>query len=254
MIYEFFARTDRGRVRNNNEDSVAFDRDAQIAVLADGMGGYNAGEVASAMATELLASRLLGQASDDCLRDSIDEANAEIYFAAQSEPGCHGMGTTLAVAWFANDRLTTAHIGDSRVYRLRGDGLDRLTRDHSVLQEALDSGIISAEEARFYPDKHLITRALGIDFAVDSEIQEFPVLAGDTYLLCSDGLSDMVDDEEIGQVLLQRRNDPALAADELVQVANENGGRDNVSVVVVKVRDDLVVRTGRWRKLVTRFS
>ena len=247
-------RSDRGRVRAHNEDAVFCDPHRGLAILADGMGGYNAGEVASTMATGFLADRLLGQACDSELRDSIDEANAEIYFAAQSEPGFSGMGTTLVVAWFNNDMLTTAHIGDSRLYRLRGDCLERLTRDHSLLQEQLDSGIISAHEARFHPDRHLITRALGVDLAVDSEIQEFPVQAGDTYLLCSDGLSDMVDDQEIAKVLHRRRHKPAVAADELVRVANESGGRDNVSVIVVKVREGLAARTGRWRELVARFS
>lgn len=251
---EMTVRTDRGRVRPHNEDAVFCDAARGLAILADGMGGYNAGEVASSMATSLLADSLSGQASNSLLRDCIDEANAEIYFAAQNEPDFSGMGTALVVAWFHGATLTTAHIGDSRIYRLRENSLERLTRDHSLLQEHLDSGIISAEEARLSPYRNLVTRALGVELAVDSEIQDFPVAAGDIYLLCSDGLSDMLADEEIGQVLCRHRDEPAGAADKLVQMANACGGRDNVSVIVVKVREGFPARAGRWRRLVSRFS
>jgi len=266
---EMAVRTDPGLVRPHNEDAVFGDAALGLAILADGMGGYNAGEVASGMATALLAGSLIGTLDDrepqqvDAagvrvahrqLRDRIDDANAEIYFAGQNQPKFAGMGTTLVVAWFYDNLLTVAHIGDSRLYRLRENRFDRLTRDHSLLQEQLDSGIISAEHARFSLNKNLVTRALGVDLGVEPEIRDFPVEPGDVYLLCSDGLTDMVDDLEIGLTLRELRDNPVGAADELVQMANENGGRDNVSVVVVKVRGDFPARAGWWRKLVSRFG
>ncbi|HYO27708.1 MAG TPA: protein phosphatase 2C domain-containing protein, partial [Azonexus sp.] len=226
-------------------------------------------EVASGMATALLAGSLIGtlderepqqidaagvRVAHRQLRDRIDDANAEIYFAGKNQPKFAGMGTTLVVAWFYDNLLTVAHIGDSRLYRLRGNRFDRLTRDHSLLQEQLDSGIISAEDARFSLSKNLVTRALGVDLAVEPEIRDFPVESGDVYLLCSDGLTDMVDDLEIGLTLRDLRENPAGAADELVQMANDGGGRDNVSVVVVKVSGDFPASAGWWRKLVSRFE
>ena len=262
-------RTDPGLLRPHNEDAVFGDAAMGLAILADGMGGYNAGEVASGMATTLLAGSLIGtlderepqqidaagvRVAHRQLRDRIDDANAEIYFAGQKQPKFAGMGTTLVVAWFYDNQLTVAHIGDSRLYRVRGNRLDRLTRDHSLLQEQLDSGIISAAEARYSSSKNLVTRALGVDLAVEPEIRDFPVEPGDVYLLCSDGLTDMVDDLEIGLTLRELRENPAGAADELVQMANDGGGRDNVSVVVVNVRGTFPARAGWWRKLVSRFG
>ncbi len=164
------------------------------------------------------------------------------------------MGTTLVVAWFYDNQLTVAHIGDSRLYRLRGSRFDRLTRDHSLLQEQLDNGIISLEDAPFSVSKNLVTRALGVDLVVEPEIQDFPVMPGDVYLLCSDGLNDMVDDLEIGLALRELRENPVGAADELVHMAIDSGGRDNVSVVVIKVRGDFPARAGWWGKLVSRFG
>ena len=266
---EIAVRTDPGLVRPHNEDAVFGDATLGLAILADGMGGYNAGEVASGMATTLLAGSLVGTLDDrepqqvDAvgvsvahrqLRDRIDDTNAEIYFAAQHQPKFYGMGTTLVVAWFYDNQLTVAHIGDSRLYRLRGSRFDRLTRDHSLLQEQLDNGIISPEDAPFSASKNLVTRALGVDLVVEPEIQDFPVLPGDVYLLCSDGLNDMVDDLEIGLALRELRENPVGAADELVHMAIDSGGRDNVSVVVIKVRGDFPARAGWWGKLVSRFG
>jgi PPM family protein phosphatase len=266
---ELAIRTDPGLLRPHNEDAVFGDAALGLAILADGMGGYNAGEVASGMATTLLAGSLIGtlderepqqidaagvRVAHRQLRDRIDDANAEIYFAGQNQPKFAGMGTTLVVGWFYDNLLTVAHVGDSRLYRLRGNSFDRLTRDHSLLQEQLDSGIIGAKDARFSLSKNLVTRALGVDLVVEPEIRDFPVEPGDVYLLCSDGLNDMVDDLEIGLTLRELRDNPVGAADELVRMANGNGGRDNVSVVVVKVRGDFPARAGWWRKLVSRFG
>ncbi len=266
---EMAVRTDPGRLRPHNEDAVFCDAGLGLAILADGMGGYNAGEVASSMATSLLADSIV-RTLGDCepqefdptglrvahrqLRERIEEANAEIYFAAQNEPQFAGMGTTLVVAWFYDNHLTVAHLGDSRLYRLRGEHLERLTRDHSLLQEQLDSGMISPEQARVSRRRNLVTRAMGVDLRVSPELRDFEVQADDLYLLCSDGLSDMVDDEEIGQAMQALGADPAILADQLVQMANDNGGRDNVSVIVTRVRGSFSARAGWWQKLLSRFG
>jgi len=266
---EMAVSTDPGEVRPHNEDAVFGDAALGLAILADGMGGYSAGEVASSMATSLLAQSLVAtlderepqqfdadgqRVAHHQLRERIEQANAEIYFAAQAYPQLYGMGTTLVVAWFYDNMVTLAHLGDSRAYRLRGNLLERLTRDHSLLQQQLDSGIISAEEARFSPSKNLVTRALGVDLTVEPEIRDFSVQPGDVYLLCSDGLNDMVGDVEIGATMRALAADPVAAAERLVQMANDNGGRDNISVILVRVRGEFPARAGWWRKLRVRFG
>jgi len=257
--------TDPGMVRSHNEDSVAADASIGVAVLADGMGGYNAGEVASGMATTVLTAELqqllasgegrvmngdAGRAhAESILRTEIAKANASIYQAAQSQPQYAGMGTTLVVALFYDNRVTVAHIGDSRVYRLRGDELVQITKDHSLLQEQIDSGMITPEQARFSQNKNLVTRALGIDPTVDAEIREYQTRPGDLWLLCSDGLNDMVSDEDIGMTLQALSGNLKLAAQQLVQMANDNGGRDNVSVVLVRVVRDYAMPRGLLARL-----
>ena len=257
--------TDPGMVRSHNEDSVAADASIGVAVLADGMGGYNAGEVASGMATTVLTAELqqllasgegrvmngdAGRAhAESILRTEIAKANASIYQAAQTQPQYAGMGTTLVVALFYDNRVTVAHIGDSRVYRLRGDELVQITKDHSLLQEQIDSGMITPEQARFSQNKNLVTRALGIDPTVDAEIREYQTRPGDLWLLCSDGLNDMVNDEDIGMTLQALSGNLKLAAQQLVQMANDNGGRDNVSVVLVRVVRDYAMPRGLLARL-----
>jgi protein phosphatase len=257
--------TDPGMVRSHNEDSVAADASIGVAVLADGMGGYNAGEVASGMATTVLTTELQHLlASEDAqgmngdagreraesiLRAEIAKANASIFQASQSQPQYAGMGTTLVVALFYDNRVTVAHIGDSRVYRLRGDELAQITKDHSLLQEQIDSGMITPEQARFSQNKNLVTRALGIDPTVDPEIREYETRPGDLWLLCSDGLNDMVSDEDIGITLQALSSNLKLAAQQLVQMANDNGGRDNVSVVLVRVVRDYAAPKGLLARL-----
>jgi protein phosphatase len=159
------------------------------------------------------------------------------------------MGTTLVVALFYDNRVTIAHIGDSRVYRLRGDDLAQITKDHSLLQEQIDSGMITPEQARFSQNKNLVTRALGIDPTVDPEIREYESRPGDLWLLCSDGLNDMVSDEDIGMTLAALSSNLKLAAQQLVQMANDNGGRDNVSVVLVRVVRDYAAPRGLLARL-----
>ncbi len=235
------SRTDAGMVRTHNEDAVMTDATIGVAILADGMGGYNAGEVASGMATAVIGTEIAqglreGRKSLPALIETvIASANEAIYRAADSQPQYSGMGTTLVMAVFHDNRISVAHIGDSRMYRMRGEQLECITRDHSLLQEQIDSGMITEEEARRSQNKNLVTRALGVDPIVEPEIHTYDVEAGDVYLFCSDGLNDMVEGEDISLTLQALSANLDLAADQLVQMANDNGGRDNVSVILVKV-------------------
>ena len=244
MNYKFCAKTDTGRARSNNEDSVAFDEATQIAVLADGMGGYNAGEIASGMATAFIKSELsrwLSEAGEGAkpreirraMEICVDNANLSIYNAANTNSHYSGMGTTLVVGVLFGDRLMVGHIGDSRCYRLRGGELVQITKDHSLLQEQIDAGLVTLEQAATSSIKNLVTRALGVEEMVLLEVNEFPVQLGDIYLMCSDGLSDMVDDASIARIV-SAEADLALKAALLVDTANECGGRDNISVLMVE--------------------
>ena len=238
-------------VRAHNEDAVFVDSTG-LAILADGMGGYNAGEVASGIAVsvikegllpELISGRDLSKVDVNTglthaallLQQQITAANKGIYEAAQNRPECAGMGTTVVAAVFHGSRVSIAHIGDSRCYRLRGGRFEQLTRDHSLLQEQIDTGQITPDQARYSLNKNLVTRALGIDPSVDPEIHEYDAAPRDIYLLCSDGLCDMVSDDDIGMTLRELGANLELAAQQLVQMANDNGGRDNVSVILVRV-------------------
>lgn len=247
---EVVTRSDPGMVRSHNEDSVFANAALGLVVLADGMGGYNAGEVASGMTTTLLGSEMArafaekppyaedasGSWAMAALKTEVIKTNGAVYQASQSQPQYAGMGTTLVTAVFHDNRVAVAHIGDSRLYRLRGDDFSVVTRDHSLLQEQIDSGLITKEQARTSQNKNLVTRALGIDALVDPEIHEYAVEPGDIYLLCSDGLNDMVQDDEIGMTLQMLSSNLELCAMQLVQMANDNGGRDNVSVILIKVK------------------
>ncbi|MEO8039160.1 MAG: Stp1/IreP family PP2C-type Ser/Thr phosphatase [Betaproteobacteria bacterium] len=251
---EIASATHTGMVRSHNEDAISSDGEVGLAVLADGMGGYNAGEVASGIAVALITSEMrqaiaktnlhaLGQADGDLqairlLKAIIAKANTSIYQSASSQPQYAGMGTTLVVTLFRDNRLSVAHIGDSRLYRQRDDKLEQITRDHSLLQEQIDSGMITREAARRSQNKNLVTRALGIEPEVEVEIHTHDVQPGDLYVLCSDGLNDMVEDEDIELTLNAMGSNLPLAANQLVQMANDNGGRDNVSVVLVRVNRD----------------
>jgi PPM family protein phosphatase len=258
---EIASLTDPGRLRKRNEDYVAERPESGLVLLADGMGGYNAGDVASGMATDLVAegigqdwqlSRLAQmdrpraqELAAGLIRQHVARANNAVHQAAQHTPEYSGMGTTLVVGLFFDNLLTVGHVGDSRLYRLRAESLDQLTRDHSLLQEQIDQGVISKEEARLSHNKNLVTRALGVDPAVEAEVHTHTVAPGDMYLLCSDGLNDMIDDEEIRLTLLTLKSNVQLAAQHLVQAANDSGGRDNISVVLVKVLNDFEV-TRSW--------
>lgn len=264
-VLEIATATHPGMVRSHNEDSITADREMGLAVLADGMGGYNAGEVASGIAVAMIPAEMRkalaacppGDLNDKRMEQLISEqaarANATIYETAQKEAQYRGMGTTLVVALWHDNHVTVGHIGDSRLYRLRDDKLEQITRDHSLLQEQIDSGMISKEDARHAPNKNLVTRAVGIDPAVEAEVHTYPVQQGDIYLLCSDGLPDMVPDEDIENTLASLKANLNLAAEQLVQQANDNGGRDNVSVILVRVLKEFSARGGWLSRLKTMF-
>jgi PPM family protein phosphatase len=246
MELDIYSLSDPGRVRELNEDAVVHDMIAGIAVLADGMGGYNAGEVASGMACttlgEELPKKLSWKASHDSielhqlLQDAVQTANMSIYRAANDNAQYAGMGTTLVMALFHGHYIYVGHVGDSRAYRFRGNELQQLTRDHSLLQEQLDLGLITPEEAQYSLNKNLVTRALGVEPQVVLEINEYRLEDEDVYLLCSDGLTDMLSDEEIERTLTETGFDLEATAQRLIFKANEAGGRDNISVILLKVK------------------
>lgn len=263
---EMVSQTHSGMVRSHNEDSVACDASCGLVVLADGMGGYNAGEVASGITISLMSTEIkqrLGsvrpesknESGEDIgvalLRESVQKANAAIFSAARSQPQYAGMGTTVVSALFYDNRMVVAHVGDSRLYRLRGDSFETLTRDHSLLQEQIDGGLISKEDARLSRNRNLVTRAVGIDTEVEVETHVHTVQVGDVYLLCSDGLNDMVEDEDIGSALGMLKSNLPLAAGQLIEMANDNGGRDNVSVILVKVNGDFAAPVGWLAKFLS---
>jgi PPM family protein phosphatase len=262
---EIASVTHPGMVRSHNEDSIAADPQFGLAVLADGMGGYNAGEVASGVVAALVPQEikraLAGKAPHELndkiverlIREQAEQANRTVYQAAQSQPQYAGMGTTLVIALWYDNRVAVGHIGDSRLYRLRDDALEQITRDHSLLQEQIDSGMITKEQARHARNKNLVTRAVGIDPEVEAEVHTYPVQPGDVYLLCSDGLPDMVPDKEIEHTLASLKANLPLAAEQLVQQANDHGGRDNVSVILVRVIKAFPAQSGWAGKLKSWF-
>ncbi|RYX94123.1 MAG: Stp1/IreP family PP2C-type Ser/Thr phosphatase [Comamonadaceae bacterium] len=242
MIYEFCTHTDPGLARENNEDSVTFDALARLGILADGMGGYNAGEIASGMATTFIKSemgRWLSQAGRHAnakevrraMEICVENANRSIFNAANSNPQYTGMGTTLVIGVFQDARAMLGHIGDSRCYRLREGEFAQVTKDHSLLQEQIDAGLITPEQAATSMNKNLVTRALGVEDTVLLEVNEHRVEPGDIYLMCSDGLSDMVDDDGIADILRGQGTLQQIAG-QLIEAANAKGGRDNISVLL----------------------
>jgi protein phosphatase len=262
--------TDTGKVREHNEDTIAYDGDMGLLVLADGMGGYNAGEVASGIAVKTIFNLVrdaveredltIGDKASGLsrptiiLRDAIHRANKIIYQTAKTQPQCEGMGTTVVGALFFDNRISIAHVGDSRLYRVRGGKLDQVTLDHSLLQELVDRGFYSPEEAQRAANKNYVTRALGVEPTVEVEVQEHPVNKGDFFVVCSDGLSDMVEDDDIHLTVQTFGTNLEAVAKHLIQLANDNGGKDNVSVVLAQVLDSFPARTGLFDRILKWFS
>ncbi len=239
-------KSDTGRVREHNEDCIAVRPDLALAVLADGMGGHRAGEVASGLAVQAVVDELQRVLTESPLASGVDDdgteavylalstiaqANTLVYKSALENPQYSGMGTTLVLALFAAGSVTIAHVGDSRAYRLRDAQFERLTHDHSMVEEAVRKGMYTLEEAQRNFSKNIITRALGIGPDVDTDVQQFLVHSGDLYLLCSDGLTDVVNDGDL-QAALRNTADLEQTVSDLIELANARGGHDNISAVL----------------------
>ncbi len=244
---EIFGLTDEGLVRDHNEDYISWNADSGLVILADGMGGHNAGEVASELAVTSIVDALEEVLSPD-IKDACDMdfeevvheavifANDEINLHSKTHPECTGMGTTVVLTLFHNNAVILASVGDSRIYRFRKGELKQVTTDHSLVQEMIDNGYMSEEEAENSTNRNLITRALGIAEEVNVDVTKSDIEKDDIYLLCSDGLSDMIPDDLIFSTLVKARRDLKRASEELVKQAKEHGGHDNVSVILVSCK------------------
>jgi serine/threonine protein phosphatase PrpC len=248
---EIFGMSDVGRSREHNEDTIGWYQKVGVAVLADGMGGHNAGEVASEMAVHTILEQVKQHISEYPLNepeeendaeaimlsmDAISNANRQIHKASVAQPMYAGMGTTLAMVLFSHHTVTISHVGDSRVYRLRDHHFEQLTVDHSLVQEMVQNGYLTEQEALQSINKNMITRALGIGTDVEIDVQQQEVRSGDLFLLCSDGLTDLVTDADISATMKNFDADLQKSSERLVHLANEKGGRDNISVILVRVR------------------
>jgi serine/threonine protein phosphatase PrpC len=243
------AQTDTGLVRQHNEDNLFVAEEEGILLVADGMGGHASGEVASRIAVDVIRNYFnevkagrqiqVGLYRDDLseatnnLGSAVRLANQAIYEAAQGNIVWQGMGTTIAATLIAGARLSIAHVGDSRVYLIRSGSIEQITDDHSLVSEQVKRDLISKEEARQSEMKNILTRAVGVGPEVEVDLEEMSLLDGDMLVLCSDGLTGMVDDEEIMSVVTG--SDPAAACEKLISMANENGGRDNITVIVARL-------------------
>jgi protein phosphatase len=253
MKTEAAARTDPGPVRDNNEDCFLVDAEAGLFVVADGMGGHASGEVASAIAVDTVRDVLLGEQDPDetrlerateeheeavreRLRYAMNQSSLRIRKAAVQNPTHAGMGTTLAVLLIEDEMAHISHVGDSRIYLFRADQLMRLTRDHTVVQQELDAGRLTPDLARIVPHKHILTQSVGYSGTVEPDTSTRPVFLGDVFILCSDGLTDPLDDQQLAEAC--RRTPVDELAEDLVQRAISAGGEDNVTVVVVALLGD----------------
>ena len=236
-------KTDIGRVRNTNQDAfkiLALGAGAGLALVCDGMGGASGGDRASALAKEVITEVVCARYRDDmgpdavkiAVREAVMEANRRIYETAQEDPALQGMGTTVVLALLYQNHAYIAHVGDSRLYCFRDGALSQLTRDHSFIQELLDQGKISKDEAKVHPSKNIITRAGGVQWDVELDFHVLELCPGDRLLLCTDGLSNACSDAEIAALLGSRPAEEA--AEELIRSANRSGGHDNVTVVIVE--------------------
>jgi PPM family protein phosphatase len=254
--------SDTGKLRKRNEDAIASDASIGLAVLADGMGGYNAGDVASQMAILTITADIktkFRNASNDkvyvdinlvksLLTNATNTANSAIYQVSNEQSQCAGMGTTLVLSLFINNQVVIGHIGDSRAYLLRENQFTQLTNDHSVLQEQIDCGLLTPEQAKYATYKNFVTRALGVEPEVDLELNTFDVQVGDIYLLCSDGLSEMLEDDEIKSIIIEEKETLTHAANALIRKANHHGGKDNISVILIEVLEEFSSNKPTWYK------
>lgn len=270
---EFVAQTDVGQVRDHNEDYISCVDHLGIGVLADGMGGLNAGEVASSMTVHLLIEELVAYREGSSqletelpdpvedapldariVKHAIEKANSAVFHVSQTQPQCRGMGTTVVASMFYDNRVYVGHIGDSRMYRFRDGQLEQITKDHSFVQELIDKGLYTKEEARESNKKNVVTRALGVGPSVEAEVHEHKARVGDIYLMCSDGLSDLVSDEDIETSFKELGGNLSELAGHLVNVANASGGKDNISVVLARIAKPFPAEGGLLNKIANWFE
>ncbi len=246
MKWEYAGRSDVGKVRQGNEDALFADEERGVFIVADGMGGHVAGEVASQIVTETVGpgvseaveEGLTGTELASRVLDLIEEANRAILERADNEPEKRGMGTTLTLmALIPEEGYLFDQVGDSRGYLLRNGTLSQVTRDHTVVQQQVDRGALTPEQARDHPLSHILTRALGTEINVEADTYGDSVEPGDMFLLCSDGLSGMLPDEDIQKIMSSETDDIQDIADRLIDEANEAGGMDNITAVVVRVTE-----------------
>jgi PPM family protein phosphatase len=239
---EYGARSDPGRVRASNEDSCIANIKSEIFLVADGMGGHAAGEIASQIAAstveEVVSGKTVESNMEDLLRLAVQKANASVYETQKLKPECRGMGSTLTVLTFLDGHYFVAQVGDSRAYLFRNNTLSQLTRDHSLVWPLYESGLLTKDDISRHPQKNLITRSIGTQPQVEADLQKGVALEGDIFLLCSDGLTDVLSDPEIQQVLSYTDRHPQALSDLLVNTANAGGGPDNVTAVVVCLAPD----------------
>lgn len=241
--YAMASGTDRGQVRTRNEDSVLVLPNQGLAILADGMGGHQAGDVASRMAVDVIAESLVSLANaasdNDVSASDIDHAihraNDSILDASEDNPQQHGMGSTIVVTSLTPGKFVCVHLGDSRMYRVRGGEIERITRDHTLAEHYIELGVMTAEEARTWEGRNMLLKGLGIDGSIEPETNEGEMVVGDTLVLCSDGLTDVCDDSKIRDLILSAEG-PQHAVNQLIAAANDGGGPDNITAVVVSAR------------------
>lgn len=247
-------RTDVGQVREHNEDFIVSDANRGIVVLADGMGGLNAGEIASSMAVHVVMDELVGfadgasrlQVADykngdkrglekRIVQTAVEKANSAVFHVSQTQPQCRGMGTTIVATLFYDNKIAVGHVGDSRMYRFRNAALEQMTKDHSFVQELIDKGLYTEAEARLSSQKNVVTRAVGIAPTVEVEVNEHQTRSEDLYLLCTDGLTDLVTDADVQKIMRLFGSDLAGMAGQLIAMANAGGGKDNISIVLIRI-------------------
>jgi serine/threonine protein phosphatase PrpC len=238
--------TDTGRRRRRNED--AYVCEPPLFAIADGMGGAQAGEVASRLAAAALKESGADTGGEERIYDLIQEANRRVYDRSSTDPSTSGMGTTITVALVENGNVAFGHVGDSRAYLIRDRRMEQITEDHSLVNELMKSGKLSREEAEAHPQRSVITRALGTDPDVDVDTFTIEAETGDVFLLCSDGLTDMVDESEIFELVDANRRDIDAALKALVKAANRSGGEDNITVVAFEIADTALTHDGETRE------
>ena len=246
MIGRVAAVTDPGRTRRHNEDAYVID--PPLFAIADGMGGAQAGEVASRLATAALKEGGANGGGERRIADLIQQANRRVYDRSSSDPNTSGMGTTITVALVEDDQVAFGHVGDSRAYLIRDAQMEQLTEDHSLVNELLKTGKLSPEEAETHPQRSVITRALGTDPDVDVDTFSVRAESGDLFLLCSDGLTDMVSEDSILDVVERNRDDIEGALRALVKAANRGGGKDNITVVAFEIAAVVLASDGDTRE------